>query len=158
MKKYDTVIFDLDGTLLNTLEDLADSVNYSLELYGFPCRTIEEVRSFVGNGVARLMELAVPDGGVLARNLQMRQARLIQLMQRGAQNRRREIQNLLKRRVFTDPFFELNKRRQDVDGLSERMGRMVLQNLRIERERFYKLLGKLDTLSPLATMERGRVV
>lgn len=62
MKKYDTVIFDLDGTLLNTLDDLTDSVNYALELHGFPCRTIKEVRSFVGNGVARLMELAIPDG------------------------------------------------------------------------------------------------
>ncbi|KZL92313.1 HAD family hydrolase [Clostridium magnum] len=62
MRKYDTVIFDLDGTLLNTLDDLTDSVNYALELHNFPCRTIEEVRSFVGNGVARLMELAIPDG------------------------------------------------------------------------------------------------
>ena len=62
MKKYDTVIFDLDGTLLNTLEDLTDSVNYALKLHGYPERTIEEIRSFVGNGVARLMELSIPDG------------------------------------------------------------------------------------------------
>lgn len=62
MGKYDTIIFDMDGTLLNTLEDLTDSVNYALNIYGFKTRTIEEVRSFVGNGVARLMELAVPDG------------------------------------------------------------------------------------------------
>lgn len=62
MKKYNTVIFDLDGTLLNTLDDLTDSVNYTLELYGFPSRTIEEIRCFLGNGVARLIELAVPDG------------------------------------------------------------------------------------------------
>lgn len=62
MRKYDTVIFDLDGTLLDTLEDLADSVNFALSLYGFPCRRIEEIRSFVGNGVARLMELSIPDG------------------------------------------------------------------------------------------------
>lgn len=62
MKKYDTVIFDLDGTLLNTLEDLTDSVNYALKLHGYPKRTIEEIRSFVGNGVARLMELSIPDG------------------------------------------------------------------------------------------------
>lgn len=62
MKKYDTVIFDLDGTLLNTLEDLADSVNFVLTSYGFPERTIEEVRNFVGNGVARLIELAIPEG------------------------------------------------------------------------------------------------
>lgn len=62
MKKYDTVIFDLDGTLLNTLEDLTDSVNFALTLHGFPCREISEIRSFVGNGVARLMELSTPDG------------------------------------------------------------------------------------------------
>lgn len=62
MKKYDTVIFDLDGTLLNTLEDLTDSVNFALSLYDFPCRKMEEVRSFVGNGVARLMELCIPEG------------------------------------------------------------------------------------------------
>lgn len=62
MKKYDTVIFDLDGTLLDTLDDLADSVNYALSMYGFPCREISEVRSFVGNGVARLMELSIPSG------------------------------------------------------------------------------------------------
>jgi len=62
MNKYDTVIFDLDGTLLNTLEDLTDSVNFALALYGFPCRKMAEVKSFVGNGVARLMELSIPDG------------------------------------------------------------------------------------------------
>jgi len=62
MKKYDTVIFDLDGTLLNTLEDLADSVNYALELNGFPIREMSDVRKFVGNGISRLIELCIPDG------------------------------------------------------------------------------------------------
>ena len=62
MKKYDTVIFDLDGTLLDTLDDLADSVNEVMEERGFPKRTREEVRRFVGNGVARLMALSVPGG------------------------------------------------------------------------------------------------
>lgn len=62
MKKYDTVIFDMDGTLLNTLEDLSDSVNFIMELYGFPRRTVQEIRSFVGNGVARLIELSIPGG------------------------------------------------------------------------------------------------
>lgn len=60
MKK--TVIFDLDGTLLNTLDDLADSTNYALAKFGYPTRTIEEVRQFVGNGVAKLIERAIPDG------------------------------------------------------------------------------------------------
>lgn len=62
LKKYDTVIFDLDGTLLNTLDDLTDSVNHALALFDFPCRSIAEIRSFVGNGVGRLMELSIPDG------------------------------------------------------------------------------------------------
>lgn len=62
MKKKDTVIFDLDGTLLNTLDDLKNSVNYALEYLGYPVRTKEEVCSFVGNGIVRLMEQAVPSG------------------------------------------------------------------------------------------------
>ena len=62
MRPYDTVIFDLDGTLLDTLGDLADSTNYALALHGLPARTLEEVRQFVGNGVARLLHLAVPRG------------------------------------------------------------------------------------------------
>lgn len=60
MKKYSAIIFDLDGTLLNTLEDLADSVNYALTSNGFAARTIEEVRVFVGNGIRKLIERAVP--------------------------------------------------------------------------------------------------
>lgn len=55
------VIFDLDGTLLNTLQDLKDSTNYALEQFGFPKRSIEEVRKFVGNGVKKLIERAVPE-------------------------------------------------------------------------------------------------
>lgn len=62
MKRYDTVIFDLDGTLLNTLDDLADSVNYAMALNALPCRTLAEIRQFVGNGVARLISRAVPEG------------------------------------------------------------------------------------------------
>lgn len=56
-----TVIFDLDGTLLNTLDDLKDSTNFALSQFGFPTRTLEEVRQFVGNGVKKLIERAVPD-------------------------------------------------------------------------------------------------
>lgn len=61
MKKT-TVIFDLDGTLLDTLKDLADAVNYALRKEGMPERTIDEVRRFVGNGVRLLMIRAVPGG------------------------------------------------------------------------------------------------
>lgn len=63
MSQFETVIFDLDGTLLDTLEDLTDAVNYALGAYGMPLRTIEEIRCFVGNGVRRLMLQAVPEGG-----------------------------------------------------------------------------------------------
>ena len=61
---YNTFIFDLDGTLLNTLDDLAASVNYALRTHGMPERTLDEVRSFVGNGVRLLMERAIPEGSV----------------------------------------------------------------------------------------------
>ena len=58
----EAVIFDLDGTLLNTLEDLCDAVNVALKTNDMPERTLEEVRQFVGNGVRTLMVRAVPDG------------------------------------------------------------------------------------------------
>ncbi|WP_186564877.1 HAD family hydrolase [Lawsonibacter celer] len=61
MPAYEAAIFDLDGTLLNTLQDLADSTNYALSLHGLPRRTLEEVRCFVGNGVAQLISRAVPE-------------------------------------------------------------------------------------------------
>ena len=57
-----TVIFDLDGTLLDTLEDLADSVNFALGQGGFSPRTLEEIRRFVGNGVGLLIHRALPAG------------------------------------------------------------------------------------------------
>ena len=56
------ILWDLDGTLLDTLEDLADSVNHVLTQFGYPQRNLEEVRRFVGNGASRLIELAVPEG------------------------------------------------------------------------------------------------
>lgn len=62
MRKYDTIIWDMDGTLLNTLDDLTDSVNEALLAFSLPLRTKSEIRAFIGNGVARLMELSVPDG------------------------------------------------------------------------------------------------
>ena len=59
---YQTFIFDLDGTLLDTLGDLAASVNYALRTHGMPEHSIDDVRRFVGNGVRKLMQRAVPDG------------------------------------------------------------------------------------------------
>lgn len=58
---YNTVIFDLDGTLLDTLEDLTDSVNYILEKYNFSLRTKDEIRSFLGNGIQKLLERSLPE-------------------------------------------------------------------------------------------------
>ena len=62
MKQYSTYIFDLDGTLLDTIQDLATSVNYALRQCHMPERTLDEVCQFVGNGVRLLMIRAVPDG------------------------------------------------------------------------------------------------
>ena len=59
---YQTYIFDLDGTLLDTLGDLAASVNYAMRTHGMPEHSVDEVCRFVGNGVCRLMERAVPGG------------------------------------------------------------------------------------------------
>ena len=55
---YQTVIFDLDGTLLDTLDDLTSAVNYALSRFSLPKRDREEVRSFVGNGQRKLLERA----------------------------------------------------------------------------------------------------
>ncbi len=60
--KYKAVIFDMDGTILNTLEDLKNATNYSLKKFGMPERSFEEVRMFVGNGIRKLVERAVPAG------------------------------------------------------------------------------------------------
>lgn len=62
MIAYSTVIFDLDGTLLNTLDDLACATNHALARHGLPARTTKEVRAFVGNGIYNLIRLAVPQG------------------------------------------------------------------------------------------------
>ena len=62
MITYSAYIFDLDGTLLDTLGDLAASVNYALRTHGMSEHTIDDVRRFVGNGVRKLMERAIPDG------------------------------------------------------------------------------------------------
>ena len=62
MISYSTYVFDLDGTLLDTLGDLAAATNYALRTHGMPEHSIDDIRRFVGNGVRKLMERAVPDG------------------------------------------------------------------------------------------------
>lgn len=59
---YNPVIFDLDGTLLNTLGDLADACNYALEKHGFPTYPEERYKTFVGNGIPKLIECILPEG------------------------------------------------------------------------------------------------
>ncbi|MBQ8552147.1 MAG: HAD family hydrolase [Clostridia bacterium] len=59
---YKLAIFDLDGTILSTLDDLTDSTNHALAVNGLPIRTTNEIRSFVGNGARLLIERAVPKG------------------------------------------------------------------------------------------------
>lgn len=56
------ILFDLDGTLLDTLEDLADATNAALAHFGYPQRTLEEIRCFVGNGARRQITLSLPGG------------------------------------------------------------------------------------------------
>lgn len=60
--KYSLAIFDMDGTILNTLDDMTDSLNEILTKYNFPLHTVDEVRFMVGNGIPKLVERALPDG------------------------------------------------------------------------------------------------
>ena len=66
---YKCCIFDLDGTLLNTLEDLADAMNWVCEQHGWPVHTLEEYKYFVGNGASKLVERAAPAGTAFTREL-----------------------------------------------------------------------------------------
>ena len=59
--KFNLVLFDLDGTVLDTLQDLGDAVNYAMSLHGFPLHTLDEFRYMVGNGVRKLVRRAMPD-------------------------------------------------------------------------------------------------
>ena len=72
--KYKAIIFDLDGTLLDTLTDLAEGTNYALRVNGFPERTLDEIRRFVGNGARKLIERAVPEGQAEAALEKVRQS------------------------------------------------------------------------------------
>lgn len=59
--KYALAIFDLDGTVLDTLQDLANAVNFALEKHGYPCHSTEKIRTMIGNGVANLIQRALPE-------------------------------------------------------------------------------------------------
>ena len=61
MKKIKLAVFDLDGTVLDTLDDLSSSVNFALKENGYPERTKEEIRKFVGNGILNLIKRSMPD-------------------------------------------------------------------------------------------------
>ena len=56
------ILWDLDGTLLDTLEDLLDATNHSLNIHGYPSRTLAELRRFVGNGAANQLRLSLGEG------------------------------------------------------------------------------------------------
>lgn len=103
-------------------------------------------------------ELAVPDQESLTRTLNGLTQRLYQAVRRSLQNRRQELRKLAQSRVLVDPYYALNRRRQDLDWLTERLTRLGTQTVRMKRERFYRLLGKLDALSPLATLQRGYAI
>lgn len=60
--KYRLAVFDMDGTILNTIEDIADSANFFCKKYGFPEHTYEEYKFFVGNGLPKMLSRALPEG------------------------------------------------------------------------------------------------
>ena len=60
--RYNAIVFDLDGTLLNTIDDLTACANYALAAHGYPTRTVEEVKGFVGRGIRYMLACAVPEG------------------------------------------------------------------------------------------------
>jgi exodeoxyribonuclease VII large subunit len=103
-------------------------------------------------------ELAVPEQIVIKRNLESLKKRLQQSINRQIQGSRHDLGKILRSRVFLDPKFSYNLRRQELDLLSEKMIRILRHTLKLERERYYKVLGKLNTLSPLATLQRGYAI
>lgn len=62
MSKIKAVLFDLDGTLINTLDDLADATNIALQRFGYPMHEVNEFKLFVGNGIPKMIERALPEG------------------------------------------------------------------------------------------------
>jgi exodeoxyribonuclease VII large subunit len=103
-------------------------------------------------------ELAVPDEGLLTRNLAVLQQRLVSVVQRKLQNERRVLQKISSSRVLLQPQAAVEERRQDLDLLTERLTRQFHHDLQRKRERFDSLIGALNTLSPLATLHRGYAI
>jgi exodeoxyribonuclease VII large subunit len=103
-------------------------------------------------------ELAVPDEGALTRNLIVLRQRLVGVVQRKLQNERRVLQKISASRVLARPQVALDQRRQDLDLLTGRLIRCFQHDLQLQRERFDKLVGTLNTLSPLATLRRGYAI
>lgn len=116
---------------------------------------VADLRAPTPSGAA---ELAVPDQAALDQGLNILTKRLSQGIKRKIQNSRRDLDRIMRHRVFLYPKQLLNTRRQELDQLFERMQGRIKQNLLLERERYYKILGKLDTLSPLATLQRGYAI
>lgn len=113
---------------------------------------VADLRAPTPSGAA---ELAVPDQQSLSNQVKQYQNRLYQVVSRKLQNERRVLQKITQSRVLSLPKQSLNIRRQEVDLLHERLIRQTKQSLVLRRERFLKVLGQLDTLSPLATLQRG---
>ena len=113
---------------------------------------VADLRAPTPSGAA---ELAVPDQQSLSSQVKQYLNRLYQAVNRKLQNERRVLQKITQSRVLVYPKQALNIRRQEVDLLHERLIRQTKQSLVLRRERFLKVLGQLDTLSPLATLQRG---
>ncbi|NLY76043.1 MAG: exodeoxyribonuclease VII large subunit [Firmicutes bacterium] len=114
---------------------------------------VADLRAPTPSGAA---ELAVPDQQDLSRQIRQYKTRLFQTVNGKLQHERRILQRITQSRALSFPKqLLLNTRRQEVDLLNERLVRQVKQILTLKRERFLKVLGQLDTLSPLATLQRG---
>ena len=103
-------------------------------------------------------ELAVPEQAALQNQVENLRRRLRAGLERKLQACRKDCQRLLRSRVLQAPKQSLDRRRQELDLLSEQMLRTIRQNLNLERERYLRVLGKLDSLSPLATLSRGYAI
>ena len=116
---------------------------------------VADLRAPTPSGAA---ELAVPDQTALRRNSTILEQRLRQGIARILQRRRQELQRLSQSRVFQRPKMPINQRRQELDLYHEALTRNLKQRITLERGKYGRILGKLDTLSPLATLGRGYAI